>query len=606
MEKLRNKTDALINKILKTWDIKDLKHESIDPVIKLLIACVADETSNLENQINDTTAKVEQILLDSLLPCGLSYSKPAHAIIQALPSESFFDINEKQQYVYDKSTIVNGKKEIHQLIFSPVGEYRIFRSSIEFIYNGETLVSLKDNKHFLPTKIGKNSNSIWIGMSIDESVKSLDNFTFFISTSGGVMNSDVGLNTVLIDRIKLFVGEHELNLDKGIRFNYKYEKGYNADSLYSYNLLSYNNLLKDSFCSYSDYFFKINENNHPNLPLLKSKYPDFLDELFDKQTLDNLVSNLLWLEFRIESSDPEINRKVSIFPNTFPVFNVKSVSTLLSQDELIKKIPLGIQDELVGVIGFKVFNGFHAEIEDLDMKNTPFLLREMDMEKFSDADSIDLIEKLIKRFETDRHAFPEHFKIDSDLINELRKVVEKIHKEFIEIKSKQNNHNRAQYLIFKPEEIGETDSLEINCIVTNGGFANNISQGEKLRTSNSLVKQGSISFVNRSRGGRDRLSSDEKKKAINYMLVSSNQLITREDITGFCYFELGDSVKSVSINDSIINTPVCFRKCIKIEIVLYKLKTELDDIPFLAKELENKIRLQSNFIVPLIVSISCF
>jgi hypothetical protein len=173
------------------------------------------------------------------------------------------------------------------------------------------------------------------------------------------------------------------------------------------------------------------------------------------------------------------------------------------------------------------------------------------------------------------------------------------------MKTQPNIYNRAQYLIFKPEEKSNIDSLEVNCILTNGAFANNISQGDKLKSSNSLVKQDSIFFVSRSRGGRDRLSADEKRKAVNYMMISSNQLITREDITGFCYFELGDRIKSLSVKDSVINGPDLLRKCIKIEIVLEKSKTESEDLPLMTRELENKIRLQSNFIVPIIVNISC-
>jgi len=605
MDKLINKADALINKVLKIWDIKDLNLDSIDPIIRLLIACVADESGNLERKINETTAKVEQILLDSLLPYGLSYSKPAHAIIQALPSETVFDINERQQYVYDKSVVINGKKEIIPLIFSPVGKSRIFRASVEYIYNGETLFSVKDNNIFNPVKIVTDRNSTWIGLSVDESVKSLENFSFYISTTGNLLMPEEGIKPVLIDRIRLFVGDQELNLEQGIGFNYGYDVNFNTRDQYSYDLLAYNDLLKDSFCSYSDYLFKISEYHHQGLPLVRTKFPEPLGELFDKGTLNNLVKNLLWLEFRIDSSDPEVLKKVNIVPNAFPVINIKPVTILLTLDEPIKKIPLGFREELVGVVGFKAFDEFHNDLHLTKTENKPFLLRDIDMEKFSATDSLDLIEKLIKRFESDYHAFHELFSIDDDQINKLREAIKPIQTSISTIKAKPNNHSRAQYLIFKPEEKNDMDSLEVDCVITNGAFANNIPHGERLKTSNSLVKQDSILFVNRSRSGRDRLSADEKRKAINYMMISNNQLITQEDIRGFCYFELGDRIKSLSINDSVINGPSCLRKCMKINIVLDKSKTEFDDIPLMTRELENKIRLRSIAIVPIIVNISC-
>lgn len=603
MDILLKKTDELIRNALKAWGIKEFNIESIDPLVRLLIACVADESHKLENKMSETASNIEQLLLNSILPWRMTSSRPAYAMIHALPLEPSYEFDENQTFIHEKTITINGTREQIGVFFNPVLRTRIFRANISYLFNGIELHAYNAGERFYPEKQSDARNSIWLGIQLDDSLTSLNGFNLFVHPQKSWFDHGDIQELSALGRFKVYHNKQELMIREGLKLQDLISPENNSFKNRSQSILSYFDLVQSCFDTYQRNSFKIYDHDPIKFPLKKQKHPVFFKELFDIELLDQFSEKLLWLELRFPESSPLMARQANVFINTFPVININRQTIELAREEPIVKINTEKAEEFIGVLDFDAFDMFHNSLNLEKNDVVPYILRSIEMEQFTVQDAANKLEKIIDGFENSFHVFYEHFSMDHDDIERLHTAIKPIRESLLNVK-KNRESSGLHYLLFNPENKKEIESIQLKYLSTHGELGNEILQGDVLKTNSTLIDAKSLRFVTKTRGGSKPLHNEEKKKLVQSLLTSHNQIVTKDDIVKFCHLNLAEKLKDITVADATMLIGNNLRKCLKVNLALDKDMFDKEDAGFIRQEIEHALQRKANTLVPVKVMAS--
>lgn len=596
MDALWIKTNELIKKSLELWEVREWNIEEIDPVVKLLFAAVANESLQLDKNTRELALILRDSLLNSLLPLSMSGPKPAFTMIQAAPLEASLKLNEKFSFDFELPGLAGNKKETTRITFRPAFDTTLFKAALKYIFTFDRLVSLSDYQDFYTEKYANTQNSIWVGLKSDDTINSLDGLSLFFNIPHPGLKQTNQDEYNFIDQVSLWSDNREFRLTRPIDPDNCYHFPLSEVHKYSNNLASFADMQADVMATYAEFYYRIDDRDFQKNMLKKKKYPDFFPEIFEADILKQFREDLYWLEFRFGSIKPDLLKNINIHINAFPVLNLKQVPLDLDHEEPVKRIPVSESEELIGVISYRAFDEYRALITASQATHLPFLIRDIEMEKFAQKDLTDLIEDMTDRFISDNLAFQEEYRISPDDMNKLREAMKPVMA--AKLKNRKLNAKRIGYAIFNPGNQKDIASVELLCCISNGAMANGIAAGERLKSTNAALDQNEIMFLTKTMNGRNSLSSDEKATATKRLLMSGNKIVTREDIREFCYGELGNRIKGLHLRTASYMEHNAIRRCLVAEISLKDESVQEEDLLLLRKSMENKIRMKSSLILP--------
>jgi hypothetical protein len=604
MEKIRKKTQEILNRAFELWEMKNWDPTDIDPIVNLLFSAIAFESINLENKLKETTFKIRDSLIHSLVPSNQISARPACGVAMATPIEQSMDL--KRNHVFQYTAFINREltKEPVNLLFQPIVESKLYNLKPKYKYDGNVLSNLENLQTFKPYIEDLNCTSIWYGVKMNDYIDSINKLSMFFSFQdsldiGDFLNNEFNFT----ENVNLFHENFHIKLSKGFDIESLFDIITKKNKAVSENTLTYLEIIKESLYFFNDGFFQIDAENLTNKNWTKKNYPEKFVSFFSKDVLEKFEEKLLWLEFRFETITKSEFDKISIHFNSFPIINLKETLVTLTLDEPIQQIPLKIQEEMFTVADHEFFDDYHNSIPHEKRFLNSYVIRDLGMEKLTGQELHEMIEMLIEKFETENHAFQDYFNISSDEISKLREAMKPILSEKIKRNNDRNKQN--QFAIWNVKNNQEIASIEIKCAVTNGEIANNIKYGEKLESTGSFFKPGSISMVTKTLGGRNQLSSKQKTLAVRNYILSGKRISTYEDIRNFCHLELGDMIANIFITDSVMKGEYGLRKCILVKIVLDNSLSHDKNLQIIRQKLENKLRKNSSLIIPVIVNLKC-
>lgn len=601
MNELWLKTNELIKKSFDLWDLKDWNVEDIDPIVKLLFAACANESVSIDKRIKELAAITKDSLINELLPYSLSGPRPACGMIKCSPTDPMVKLNQKFVFEYEKPHTKGAKKDNDIFTFQPAFEAVLLKASILYQFAFDQLVSLAKNQIYTTDKPAvAMQNSVFIALKLDNSVQTLEGLTVFFSVKRAGLTQNHLSDYDFLNEITLQNDNFELKLIKPIDPEVVYTFPNIKSYQYSHNLSSMADLQIEAMSMFSDFYYQISSDEKLKHPLIKSPYPDFFNEIFEPVFLKQFKEDLVWLEFKFDSVHPDLLKTVDIHINAFPVLNQRVVLVELDKEEPVKKIPLTDNEDFIGVTTMKLFDDYRLSIESSQSTQTPFILREMEMEKYGKRDLFDLLEALVDHYIADSYAFQEEYKIKPDEMNRLREVMKPL--VAAKMKGLKIAARRNMYAIYHPGNDKQISAIEITCSLTNGTQANGISSGERLKTSNPAIDQSEIVFLSKTFNGYNRLSQQEKSDAVKRLMLSGDRIVSTNDIKEFCYQFLGNKISSIRIEQTACKRTHELRKCIRVNISLKDSGYTTEDLLILKRSIENKIRLKSNLIMPVIIN----
>jgi hypothetical protein len=603
MEKLRKKTQEIIRKAFELWDIKDWNPSDIDPVVNLLFAACANEAIFLENKIKDSVTKTKNSLIHTFLPPSYLSARPASAIATAIPLDPSMKLTRSHEFNYTTFITKNLTKEPVNLSFRPVIESKLFNLKPRFKYDGHTLTNLDDQTAYQPHKENRNCQSIWYGVEFNNYIDSFGGLSIFLTFKDSIEVGNHLINEFNFhENVALYYENSKVELTNGFQIPAFYDLASKFSKTPSQSTLAFLDVLKESLYYFEDGFCQVAESVTNNRKLIKKRYPEHFTSVFDAEILDVLNEDIIWFEFRFDTISKDDFQKISIYFNAFPLLNLRDAQATLSRDEPIQQIKIKESEHMITVSDHAVYDDYHNIIDDPKSSLAPFVIRDIDMEKLTGHELHELIDEMLDKFQTDYHAFQEDFNVSADDISKLRDAMKPIHSE--KIKSKNARKSKKVFAILKSSNQKDIASVEVRCTLTNGEVGNNLKSGEKLSPISPFFIPDSTSLITKTIGGRDQLSSEQKAVAVRNLILSNNQIITYEDIKSFFISEIGDTLKKISITDSVMKGEYGLKKCTLVKIVLDKSVVQDKNLQIIRQNLENKIKRNSSLIVPVVVNLS--
>lgn len=603
MEKLRKKTQEIIRKAFELWDIKDWNPSDIDPVVNLLFAACANEAISLENKIKDSIIKTKDSLIHTFLPPSYLSARPASTMATAIPLEPSIVLTRNHEFNYTTFVTSNLTKEPVNLSFRPVIESKLFNLIPRFKYDGHNLTILSDQTTYQPRKEDRNCQSIWYGVEFNNYLDSFDGLSMFLTFKDSIEVGNKLINEFNFrENVTLYYENSKVELTNGFLIQALYDLASKFSKTLSQNTLAFLDIIKESLYYFEDGFCQIAESGVNNRKLIKKRYPEHFVSLFDEETLDVLIEDIIWFEFRFDTISKEDFNKISVYLNAFPLLNLRDAQATLSREEPIQQIQIKESEHMILVTDHAVYDDYHNIIDEPKYSPAPFVIRDIDMEKLTGQELHELIDKMLDKFQTDYHAFQEDFNVSADDVSRLRDAMKPIQSE--KIKSKNAKKSKKVFAILKSSEQKDIASVEVKCTLTNGEVANNLKSGEKLSPTSPFFIPDSASFITKTIGGRDQLSSKQKSVAVRNLILSNNQIITYEDIKSFCISEIGGMLKKISITDSAMKGEYGLKKCTLVKIALDRSVAQDKNLQIIRQNLENKIKRNSSLLVPVVVNLS--
>jgi hypothetical protein len=541
MEKsLEQHRRQLIREALEHWDEKgELREIESDPVVKLLFSALAWQSHAISREISTLKDNMVSEFRNKLIPYHLIKPFPAFSVLETrLRKNKDASIKPLTSFDVDEKCVFEfGKLKIP---FTPLFKTKIIDAKIS------------------DKQINNDDCTLQLTLSSNDVIEDFSGLSFYFDESEIMPDIEISMNNQLLPLIR---PDDCDNLPFTDWFQHHY-------LLREENQLQYGNYdyWLEYLCKNHAYFFYINEYNCNRIKNTNTE-PVFTIHFKNKP------------EFQYFQ-----NRAIKI--NCLPVLNVLKQSVTLNNNEPIKKLSV---DKNI------FLNLLVNENTETDEDN--FYIRHFGVERFNQEELLHRINDLFNRFITDYYAFKD--------IDELKKgdKLENLYKDFRDIwpvlmRNDNRNYSGAYAILKLNKNLRyQHNNFRIEYLATSGEFANILKEGEKAGSvSEFLDKDGSV-LLRDATGGREEEYNEEKLNHLaRYNLLTKDKLITVSDLKAFCYCELKNKIRNVSVQNT--------GKSIDIQIELKEdYASDSKEISYYESSIKQKIKVRSLFSLPVCVTI---
>lgn len=608
MFEINNSKEIIKNRMLRHalnyWDIKNA--EELDPMIRLIMEALSSELFNVGNEVRDTQVRILEKIAHLLAPELLTSATPAHALMHASPAEPTAFLNERINF-FTQRKISSRENEIIDttldVFFTPVNTVEIFDAQIIYLISGNNLFTYDQNfnKQLIARTItGKliENNTLWLGLNINNQINSLQNLSFCFEWK----NTDSHLaDSVyqLLPFVKWYIDEKKLITTPGIQNNTIGNNVSKASVVLEHNLISL--LEKDINQYYDDKFITITDDGFKNVNDAKHLYPSSFTKSFTDNDLKPLSEKLLWIKIVFPAGmQQESLDEMYVYLNTFPVMNrqLNDFKFRLKGGSNIIPLKTGPLEQFLSVKSLADETNQYKAVpyrKKEEEESGTYTLRNGGVERFDGRNAKELVTYLLELLRSESAAFSAYgYDFIATTLKEMHQRIA-----LMEEKTKGISNMVTEipsYIIVKPFE--GNDVMYTEYWTTLGEAANNFRSGTRLQqVRDSSVKPDSIILLSTTIGGKNKLKAEEKINAFRYGIMTRNRIVTKEDIRNFCFYELGNRIKEVTIERGIemsMHPQEAFKRTINVTLTPFKAEV-LDNAEWqlLCGQLKSKLTARS-------------
>lgn len=599
----------MIKNASRLWGFQDTQAEnSFDPLVGMILGALASELAKFSSEINSTEARLLEKLVELLTPEPVSGPFPSHALLRAKPVEPVFTINPQFHFFVNKKMIFPGEKNAVEkpLFFTPAGNYKLFNGQIKYLVAGAKIFAYQDELYkevvavAASGKIVKTSE-IWFGLEMDEDVESLEGLSFCFE-----LRNEAHENSFYESLAK---GRWTVNNQLA-----KFGRGTGLESNESSDSLE--NLLRNEMDITTKICNHINRFYHRNfLTLLglvglpeskqKEKTPSRFSEIFSRNDLEKLESNLTWVKVEFPQVLPaDVFDDLFCSINCFPVFNRHLNEFTQSAREFINVIPLVTDEIFLDMKRVSSSNGKLYSMKSFsamnEVENGTYIIRHGGVGRFDSRNAAEIVNYLLELLRDESAAFAI---LGADMIaSNLKELDQTITRLENRLKESKIVKEDISYLLLKTHPGEET--LFVEFWTTNGTFANHIKSGE-----NFTVYEGSdfypetVMLVTPSTGGRETMDTEQRVNAYRKALLSHGRVVTIEDIKALCFEHFGHRLQKAEVKKGLQMGQASdsgFIQTMDIFLTLSKTSEMMnhEELEFLKKDLLIKLEEQSANVLP--------
>ena len=482
---------ALLQEAFEMWEEKgELREIEKDPVVRLLFSALAYQSHTISQEIASFRELTVNEFRNKMIPYYLIKPFPAYGVMQT-------KIKESANTKIDPLTTF-------QMDESSTFEFGKTKTSFVPLFNTKIINATITNK-----QIHQENHSIELTLSSNDIIENFAGATFYVEGIDPAQDVEITMDNQPLPLIKPDDYDHLPFTDW-----------------------------------FQNHFITAEENQ------LQLGCFDYWQELYLKQQVQlfiigdystgKIVNRSLSPVFTVRFKNmlhPDSLRYCNISINCFPVVNVMKQAAYLTDDDPMKKLSTD-NSAFLNLLFDK----------NSDNNANSYFIRHFGLERYSQKELIYQLNDLFNRFISDYYAFKD--------IEELKKgeKMENLHKMFKDllpvVKKEYDNIHPSVYAILKlNDKLARTGAkIQINYLTTNGELANGFKKGEKPVSVNPFLNKEQTMLYTDTSGGRNEERNEENlNHLVRYNLLTKDRLVTSSDLKAFCYRELQNKIRNVTI-----------------------------------------------------------
>ncbi len=610
MESKNNIKKRMIVQAANVWGISSKEVEKSDPLVPLLLDACAGEISNISKSIDESREKIGSKIMELLTPDELTSPYPARAIVTAVPMEVYCDINEDNQFYYNKKDLGSAHDQDIEIYFTPTSQIRLLKGEVRYIASHNKICS--KNGPFEITEFCNikgtallDQNTLWIGLHIAKPVQSLEGISFyfdlnpFSETEGTLLYKALSASQWDICGQKLSykcgVGLEDL---EDIKFHLiNVDREFCKSRAVCHHV---NNYYKKKFFTLTQ-----NQNEVVNLKELTRKYPESFTEVFKEDKLKEIEGNLVWIRIAFTQHIPhEVLRKVNCSINCFPVINRRAEKVNVTAKNRIVGLKSEKNEMYLDLKKIRTDNNLNVILDEnkkvATEKTAVLTLRKDNIGRFNSRNALELIQQMIDVYREEFLSFSKFKNINQDAIENLKNAI--LPFESLLDDSQDIPLDSMPFIMLKTDYEMDDLNVEVEYWLTNGSMANNISREECLRYDSSDLIRDKIFLMTTTSGGINKKRNEEIAHDFRYALLTRDRVVTKSDIRALCFKVFQNVISEVEIKEGIVASTLPntgLRRTIDIHLkISTESKPDEESIKFLKEDLLTRLEEKSSNLLP--------
>lgn len=499
-------------------ELKNMGANVNDPISKLMVVTLIHQIQKIKDDINALPTRIIERLCNTFVPKNKINAIPSIVFVQpAIKAKR--DI---MPHLINDGSLFSYKIDTKQsLSFYPLFKTLLLPFVKSFLM---TPIGLRSNESYTQIQFGK-KGQVWLGLEISSEIDSLENASFLIKGTDGVIPQKISVCTTSSDL--MFTSADIIN-------DLTMMEPFDSQQMGSHNL---------SIISYWQNILSQSENGRliyindtiKDRDLFKCKaYPKVFQQSLESTDLDRFAENTLWLLFDF-GDEYDVPESIEIIPNVVPVVNVNINTVTLTQSSPIAKLtkndgsffltaletPLSMQKQ-----------GFNVNDED-------FVIRDFDSRSYNPDNLIKDVRNLYNHFIEDYYAFVEYHNLkDGELVRSLRETINKIGKSVMTNTDGQNRFDEGVYAMRNVKLLGQTAPVKVSYLTTMGSKGNLPKSGQIMENKKDVALDKEVRVVVSATGGEDRATADQMYELLRYYALTADRLYTKMDIDAFIRLQI--------------------------------------------------------------------
>lgn len=488
-----------------------------DPVSKLMVTTLIHQAQKIKDEISDLPDRVLSRLAEYFIPKNKIDASPALCLLQPIV---------KQKKGMEAHSITDGTFFSFKLDNkTSLAYYPLFRNCILPFTTAHVLTNKMLLSKGVRTKLNLNcKGKVWIGLEMFVDVESLENVSFYIKGTGGLMPN------------KIIVGNEMLELSFTKANNLSdipMMEPFDSQQITPSSIEMFSNIQQLLCDKEKGCLIYVNDSLKDRDIFKYRAYPKSFQQYLESNDLDKFENNTLWIlfEFGEEYNVPE---DIEIIPNVIPCLNVNLNSVTLTHTSPIAKLTKGDGTYFLNIVE----TSLPAQKQGFGTVNEEVIVRDFDVNCYNRNLLYRDVRNLYNRFLEDYHAFVDYHSLkDGELIRSLRELVNKIGKSVVATEVK-DQYNEGTYVMRGAGLIGKSTSVKVSYLTTNGRLGNTPVDGMVMENKKDAVLEKDVRVISSAIGGEDKATADQRYEMLRYYTLTADRLYTKMDIDAFLRLQL--------------------------------------------------------------------
>ena len=513
---LENRVNDAIEQ-LKSLSTDDINFKQMDPVVKMMLVALINETQKIKDRIDDLDQRIAERYCTNFIPRQEVEAMPAIALI----NPTFKTNKDAESIQIGTGAIFSYKTEGRK---QPLNYIPLF-NTLAIPYS--SIIVLHQNNEYSKSADMYKPNRLWIGIRTSAEIESITGLSIFIKGTNGIVPEHVYVGTESKELDFATVREME-QVEMAEPFDAQQASG---------QFFSFLDMWKECLLNMKDAALLFLTDKTNSRDLFKPRaYPKMFEQWLEENTLTALKeANPLWLQLDFPESYT-VPDDIEILVNVMPVVNIDLCSLNLTQASPIAKLQKQEDSFFLRILE----TSMTSNKQGFGMLDDEVIVRDFDAMCYHSGDLYRDVRNLYNRFVDDYYAFIEYNDIkDEKTLKQLREIINKIgNNNSVKEPNKKFKFDSGTYVMKNMKQGLSSSSVKVDYISTQGKIGNTPTTGEMMENKKLPSINQKVPIVVSAIGGTDKASADERYELLRYYSLTNDRLYTKMDVDAFLRKEI--------------------------------------------------------------------